>query len=89
MKDKDESIKSIQTPELRLLKTIKGDAKEEYAISFTTTSLCMSFPNPCTSWHDRQVRACVSLQSVENGQQRDMVKARCPYAVGSHQHRKK
>eukprot|EP01047_Picozoa_sp_COSAG01_P098330 COSAG01_NODE_28533_length_658_cov_134.751342_1_plen_32_part_10 len=32
MKDKDESIKSIQTPELRLLKTIKGDAKEEYAI---------------------------------------------------------
>jgi len=29
MKDKDETIKAVQTPELRLLKTIKGDAKED------------------------------------------------------------
>jgi len=29
MKEKDESIKALQTPELRLLKTIKGDSKDE------------------------------------------------------------
>jgi len=29
MKDKDETIKATNTPELRLLKTIKGDAKDE------------------------------------------------------------
>merc|ERR1712028_197686 len=28
-KEKDEKIKALQTPELRLLKTIKGDAKDE------------------------------------------------------------